>query len=211
MSVVRGATVGLIVAVLGVLGASGAWPTARSGPDIERTLRSVAVPGWGAVLAVEGSSVADGAATVWRLDVRGWDWERFSQLPAGTGDLDLLAVVPGRRAVYSVPRSPGGVSVLDLTTREHRMLPAPAIRPSDVTDIAVDADRGRILAWSDGTDELWSYAPGANRWAEVPRTEPWPTAAFPDGQHGYTLMTYDSRADRAVLAVLPVPGRPGST
>lgn len=183
-----------------------------AGPHPDRPLRSVSVPALGGVLVMEENTPYSGASTVWRFSARAHRWERFSLAPSGFEGVGALAYLPDSGTVVMVPTAPGAVAELDLDTREWRILPVPARHPADVTDIVVDTRRGSILAWSDGYDELWAYVPAGNRWRKVDRKGSWPTAAWGDRQHGYTLLTYDRAADRAVLAVIPIPGaRPGST
>lgn len=204
-------TASVVLLVAAALAAGLGSPVeAVEGPDPARTFRTVTVPSLDSVLAVEERSVYDGPTTIWRFDLRANRWERFALAPSEAGMLGLLAVVPTDTAVYSISLD-DRVGRLDLVSREWTWQPAPRHRPVEVTDIAVDERRGTVLAWSDWYDELWTYEPHRNRWTRVPQTGPWPRVGLPGGGGGYSLMAFDGRADRAVLAVIPVAGRRGAT
>lgn len=199
-------------ALLAALLAVGVVPApsvaATDGPS--EGIRAVVIPGTGRVVAVDGGATV-GDQVTWILDLRTHRWTRLVDGPPAVASWNLLAHLPGRDEVLSIPRSPGAVWSLVLGRGSWTPRTVPGVRPVDVTDVAVDTRRGVVVTWSDADDALWTYHPARNSWSEVSRRAPWPTAAMPEGQPGYTLMAYDSDADRIVLAVLPVPGRPGST
>jgi len=198
----------LLAAVLAV-GVVPAPPAAAAdGPS--EAVRAVVIPGTGHVVAVDGRTTA-GTPVTWVLDLRTHRWSRLVEGPPGVASGNLLALVPGRDDVLSIPGSPGAVWSLDVEEGSWNARAVPQVRPPGVTDLAVDTRRGVVVTWSDTDDSLWAYDPTCNSWSEVPRRGSWPTATMPEGQRGYTLMAYDSDADRVVLAVLPVPGRRGST
>lgn len=182
--------------------------SALDGPS--EVLHAVAIPGTGRLVVVDAGATVGDQAT-WTFDTRTHRWSRQAGGPPAVAASSLLAHLPGSGEVLSIPRWPGAVWTMDLGDGSWSAGPVPIARPDGVSDIAVDTRRGDVLAWFDGDDSLWTYSAAAHRWAAVPRTAPWPTAAMPEGQRGYRLMAYDSHADRIVFAVLPVPGRPGIT
>lgn len=202
-------TLGALLAAVLAVGVVAAPPVAAAdGPS--EAVRAVVIPGTGSLVAVDGRAMGVDQVT-WNLDLRDHHWTRLVDGPPNLASLNRLAHVPGRDEVLSIPLSPGAVWSLDLDEGSWSPRTVPEVRPTGVTDIAVDTRRRVVLAWSDTDDCLWAYDPAANRWSAIARTVPWPSAELPEGQRGYTLMAYDSHADRLVLAVLPVPGRPGST
>jgi hypothetical protein len=203
-----------LVSLLLVAAAGAAVPTvgisvaAVDGPG--EILRAVSIPERDQVLAVDTIGWADGNQRTWTLDLRRREWQLVSGPPRVTAP-SLLAHIPGQDTVLAIPQSPGAVWDLDLDVGSWQERAVPRTRPVGVTDVAVDTRRREVLAWSDADDELWSYDPAANRWVEIPYRAPWPSAGFLGTDSGYTLVAYDTAVDRLVLAVLPLPGRAGST
>lgn len=200
----------LLAAPLALTLVQQAHAQAADGPS--EVVRAVAIPGTGRVLAVDlRGNVGD--QVTWVLDLRSRRWTCVADGPPALASPSRLVFGSTRDEVLSIPGWPGAVWSLTLGSDGDgwSASPVPDVRPPGVTDIALDTRRSVVLAWSDVDDRLWTYEPASNRWSEVPRSKPWPSAAMPEAQRGYTLMAYDSDADRAVLAVLPVPGRPGST
>lgn len=205
----RARTLGTLLAAVLAVGVVPAPPVAGAeGPS--ELVRAVGIPATGRVVAVDGRATV-GDQVTWVLDLRERRWTRLVDGPPAVASLNRLAHLTGSDTVLSIPAWPGAVWSLDLDEGSWSARTVPEVRPPGVMDVAVDTRRGRVVTWSDADDELWTYDPARNSWSQVPRSAPWPSSALPEGQFGYTLMAYDSHADRIVLAVLPVPGRPGST
>lgn len=204
----------LAAATAGFLPAAGAAPLAVAGvdgPAPGHLVSAVPVPSARVLLAVETPDSTLDEPVTWTLDVPNRRWSRIGAGPPGSAQPGFLAYLPGPATAYFVPRSPGAVARFPLADRTWQQPAVPSPRPVGVSDVVTDARRGRILAWSDWDDSLWRYAPESNTWTHVARRGPWPSTAMPDGTHGYSLLAFDEAADRALLAVLPIPGRPGAT
>lgn len=191
---------------------AGPWEAqASESPVPGHRLVATSIPSANSVLAVETPDSTLQVPSTWQVNLATGTWEMVVTGPPGAANPGFLVHLPGRAAAYFIGGWPPSVWVLDLHTRAWTQPAVPTVHPDGLTDVVPDARRARILGWSDPDDRMWTYDPATNTWSAVRRTSPWPTTAMPDGSHGYSLMTYDTVADAAVLAILPVPGRPGQT
>lgn len=207
----RGRLVGVLVAALSLLLVPGASALTPDRPTLGHRLVGAALADTGAVLVVEVPDSTLDAASTWLLDVTSGRWSRVGPGPSVSTVSGFLVHLPDREAGYFVGGYPFSVWTFERSGQRWLQPPIPAVHPELLTDVVVDVRRNRILGWSDPDDRMWTYDPATNMWVAVKRTSGWPTTAMPDGSHGYSLLTFDTVLDRAVLSILPIPGRIGQT
>jgi hypothetical protein len=159
-----------------------------------------------------------GSATTWTFDVCTNTWQRMrpAQEPA-LGRWARLVYDADADLTIAFPVDGSNPWTYSVEANEWTHLPAGASSPGtfwSLGDLVYDPSSGDVLLRDSKTTSLWRYAVETNTWTVVEQGGDVP-AENPDQQggkpHFHSLLSYDSFADRLVLALLGDARRRGET